>query len=97
MTTAQLVRRIESLERSTAPITDIKNVSTMEKARRILFAIRQGVEAKKTLEEAGASMSQDRRAELTGRLEAARRICALLAKYGPTNEMQPNEGDLEWR
>ena len=52
----------------------------------IYHTLREGGEAKKELDAAGASLNPERRAELTEQLDAARKIAALLEKHRPAQD-----------
>ena len=69
----------------------IESMPIFEVARRILFAIAMGEDAKKKLDAADTSLSSARRAELTKTLEAARSLVATLAKHGVPTQFETGE------
>ncbi len=68
-----------------------ESMPPIEVARRVLFMVAEGKEAKRVLDAAGASLSSARRAELTKTLETARSVVATLAKYGVTTQVETGE------
>lgn len=76
-------RRVRALEESARGRWSgpLESLPTFEVARRGLFLIGRGAQAKKELEETGTELDPERRAELSKRLKVARGMAAVLAKY----------------
>ena len=86
------IRRIERLEdRQAHRRCPGETLPPIEVARRVLFMVAEGKEAKRVLDAAGASLSSAHRAELTKTLEMARSVVATLAKYGVTTQIETGE------
>ncbi len=85
-TTERRLRALESAAAPQRPTVPLESMPMFEVARRLLFTIREGVEARKELDAADASLNLGRRAELTKRLDLARSIASTLEKYSPRRE-----------
>ncbi len=89
-TTERRLRALESAAAPQRPTVPLESMPMFEVARRLLFTIREGVEARKELDAADASLNPGRRAELTKRLDLARSIASALEKYSPRRETPPS-------